>query len=109
MVAQTGRYKSNATGLANFVVEGERYWLHIAIVWPHHADWIKHIIERSDFEEALRAAGAICDDNRERQTHGYVVPAPFTHGISEQRVSWFRKGFETGDINQGDTFSASEL
>jgi len=109
LVAQTGRYKPNATGLANFVVEGEHYWLHIAIVWPHHADRIKHIVESIDIEEALRAEGAIGDDNLERQTHGYVVPDPFTHGISEQRVSWFRKGSETGDINQGDTFSDSEL
>jgi predicted metalloprotease len=60
-------------------------------------------------EEALRAAGAIGDDNLERQTHGYVVPDSFTHGISEQRVPSFRKSYETGDINQGDTFSASEL
>ena len=62
LVTQTGRYKPNATGLANFVVEGERYWLHIAIVWPHHADRIKHIVESSDIEEALRAAGAIGGD-----------------------------------------------
>jgi hypothetical protein len=58
---------------------------------------------------AMRAAGAVGDDNLERQTHGYVVPDSFTHGISEQRVPWFRKGYETGDTSQGDTFRASEL
>jgi predicted metalloprotease len=104
-----GHYKPNATGRADFVVEAERYWLHIAIVWAHHADRIKHIVESGDIEEALRAAGAVGDDNLERQTHGYVVPDSFTHGISEQRVPWFRKGYETGDTSQGDNFRASEL
>jgi hypothetical protein len=78
-------------------------------VWAHYADRTKGIVESGDIEEALRAASAVGDDNLERQTQGYVVPDSFTHGTSEQRVRWFRKGYETGDINQGDTFSSSEL
>jgi hypothetical protein len=78
-------------------------------VWAHYADRVKRIVEDGDINEALGAASAVGDDNLERQTQGYVVPDSFTHGTSEQRVRWFRKGYETGDINQGDTFSASEL
>lgn len=52
---------------------------------------------------------AVGDDNLERRIQGYVAPDSFSHGTSEQRVRWFRKGYETGDTNQGDTFSASEL
>jgi predicted metalloprotease len=49
------------------------------------------------------------DDRLQRQTQGYVVPDSFTHGTSEQRTRWFRKGLETGDIRQGDTFNARVL
>jgi predicted metalloprotease len=78
-------------------------------VWAHYADRAKHIVESGDIDEALRAASAVGDDNLQRQTRGYVVPDSFTHGSSAQRVRWFRKGYETGDINQGDTFGATEL
>ncbi len=78
-------------------------------VWAHYADRTRHIVESGDVEEALRAASAVGDDNLQRQTQGYVVPDSFTHGTSKQRVRWFRKGYESGDINQGDTFSASAL
>jgi len=81
----------------------------LAGVWAHYADRTKHLVEAGDIEEALRAASAVGDDNLQRQTQGYVVPDAFTHGSSAQRVRWFRKGYETGDINQGDTFGASEL
>jgi uncharacterized protein len=67
------------------------------------------LLEEGDIEEALHAASAIGDDAIQRQTSGYVVPDSFTHGTSEQRLRWFRKGFDTGDIRQGDTFSASNL
>ena len=73
-------------------------------LWAHYAQK-RGIIETGDFEEALRAASAIGDDNIQRQTQGRVVPDSFTHGSSEQRVRWFRRGLETGDIRQGDTFS----
>lgn len=67
------------------------------------------LLEEGDIEEALRAASAIGDDTIQRQTSGRVVPDSFTHGTSEQRLRWFRKGFDTGDIRQGDTFSANSL
>jgi len=74
-------------------------------VWAHYAQK-RGIIEPGDFEEALRAASAIGDDRLQREAQGYVVPDSFTHGSSEQRARWFRRGLETGDMRQGDTFSA---
>ena len=70
----------------------------LAGVWANHAQKSKNILEPGDLEEALRAANAIGDDQLQRQSRGYVVPDSFTHGTSEQRVRWFRKGFETGDL-----------
>lgn len=67
------------------------------------------MLESGDIEEALQAASAVGDDQIQRRTTGYVVPDSFTHGTSEQRLRWFRKGYETGDIRQGDTFSARSL
>jgi predicted metalloprotease len=78
-------------------------------VWAHHAQKMNDILEEGDIEEALNAASAIGDDKIQKQTQGYVTPENFTHGTSEQRVRWFRKGFVTGDISQGDTFDASSL
>ena len=78
-------------------------------VWAHHAQKMKNILEQGDIEEALRAANAIGDDKLQKEAQGYTVPDSFTHGTSEQRMRWFRKGFETGDIRQGDTFSAEVL
>jgi hypothetical protein len=73
-------------------------------LWAHHAQQMYDILEPGDIEEALRAANAIGDDRLQKQSQGYVVPDAFTHGTSEQRMHWFKKGFETGDINQGNTF-----
>jgi predicted metalloprotease len=70
---------------------------------------MRHILEPGDLEEALRAASAIGDDRVQKEARGYVVPDSFTHGTSEQRVRWFRRGFETGDLSQGDTFQAERL
>ncbi len=81
----------------------------LAGVWANHAQKMKQILEPGDLEEAIRAASAIGDDQLQKQAQGYVVPDAFTHGTSAQRVKWFRKGFETGDIRQGDTFNASDL
>lgn len=67
------------------------------------------ILEEGDIEEALTAASAIGDDRIQKQTQGQVVPDSFTHGTSAQRMRWFKKGYETGDISQGDTFSARDL
>ena len=67
------------------------------------------VLEDGDIEEALTAASAIGDDRLQKQSQGTVVPDSFTHGTSSQRMKWFKKGYETGDVNQGDTFSSSEL
>jgi len=67
------------------------------------------VLEAGDIDEALRAASAVGDDNIQRQTTGYVVPDSFTHGTSEQRLRWFKKGYETGDMRQGDTFNTNNL
>lgn len=81
----------------------------LAGVWAHHAQRTKNILEEGDVDEAVNAAGAVGDDRIMMQSQGYVVPDAFTHGTSEQRKNWFMKGFTTGDVNQGDTFSASNL
>ena len=81
----------------------------LAGVWTHHAQEMNNILEQGDIEEAMRAANAIGDDRLQKQSQGYVVPDAFTHGTSAQRMRWFKKGLETGDINQGDTFSAQSL
>ncbi len=81
----------------------------LAGVWAHHANQMKNILEPGDIEEALNAASQIGDDRLQRKFQGTVVPDSFTHGSSEQRVKWFRKGYETGDTKQGDTFSAEIL
>lgn len=67
------------------------------------------LLEAGDVEEALRAASAVGDDQIQRRTSGYVVPDSFTHGTSEQRLRWFKRGYETGDMRQGDTFGAQNL
>jgi predicted metalloprotease len=76
----------------------------LAGVWAHYAQQ-KGLLEQGDVEEALGAASAVGDDRLQRETQGYVVPDSFTHGSSEQRIRWFRRGLETGDIRQGDTFN----
>ncbi len=77
-------------------------------VWAHYMQG-KGVLESGDIEEALGAANAIGDDRLQKQAQGYVVPESFTHGTSAQRMYWFKKGFQTGDISQGDTFSAPDL
>jgi len=77
---------------------------YFAGVWAHYAQQ-KGLLEMGDIEEALGAASAVGDDRLQREGQGYVVPDSFTHGTSEQRSRWFRKGLETGDIRQGDTFN----
>jgi len=78
-------------------------------VWAHHAQKMKDILDPGDIEEALTAANAIGDDRLQKQATGRVVPDAFTHGTSAQRVYWFKKGYETGDVKQGDTFNAADL
>ncbi|MBD3748597.1 MAG: zinc metallopeptidase [Sphingobacteriales bacterium] len=78
-------------------------------VWAHHAQKMKDILDADDIDEALNAASAIGDDRLQKQATGQVMPDAFTHGTSAQRMYWFKKGYETGDIKQGDTFGSPEL
>jgi len=77
----------------------------LAGVWAHHAQRTKNILEPGDIEEAIRASGAVGDDRIQMQQQGYVVPDAFTHGTSEQRMEWFTRGYESGELADGDTFS----
>ena len=78
-------------------------------VWAHYAQQEKQWMEPGDLEEAVNTAQAIGDDTLQRQSQGSVVPDAFSHGTAEQRMAWFSRGFETGDLGQCDTFSASSL
>ena len=81
----------------------------LAGLWAHHADKARNIIEAGDIEEALTAAAAIGDDRLQKQSQGYVVPDAFTHGSSEQRVRWFKRGLREGRFDACDTFAADAL
>jgi predicted metalloprotease len=74
-------------------------------VWAHHADRSRQLLEAGDIEEALNAASAIGDDRLQQSSRGYVAPESFTHGSSAQRMRWFKRGFDSGDVNQCDTFA----
>ena len=78
-------------------------------VWANQAQAQLQWLEAGDIEEALNTASAIGDDRLQRQSQGTVVPDSFTHGTSEQRVRWFRNGFDSGDVGRCDTFGASQL
>lgn len=82
---------------------------YLAGVWAHHADRNWKVLEEGDIEEALNAATAIGDDRLQMETQGYVVPESFTHGTSEQRVRWFYKGLQSGDLKGGNTFETEKL
>ncbi|MBK7389035.1 MAG: neutral zinc metallopeptidase [Bacteroidetes bacterium] len=73
-------------------------------LWAHHAHELNNILEAGDIEEALTAANAIGDDRLQMESRGYVVPESFTHGTSDQRMFWFKKGFQSGLMSDGDTF-----
>ena len=77
----------------------------LAGIWAYHADRARQILEPGDIEEGLNAAAAIGDDRIQMQTRGYVAPESFTHGTSQQRANWFRRGFETGELRMCDTFA----
>ncbi|MBT9455801.1 MAG: neutral zinc metallopeptidase [Burkholderiaceae bacterium] len=78
-------------------------------VWAHHAQAARQILEQGDVEEALNAASQIGDDTLQRKSQGTVVPESFTHGSSAQRVTWFKRGLQTGAIAQCNTFEAKQL
>jgi uncharacterized protein len=78
-------------------------------VWAHHAQKSRQILEQGDVEEAMNAAAQIGDDNLQRKSQGQVVPESFTHGTSAQRVTWFKRGIQTGSLAQCNTFDARQL
>jgi len=122
---EVGHHVQNLLGISDRLAEargrlGERDYNALSVrlelqadffagLWAHHAQELNQILEPGDLEEALNAASAIGDDRLQMQAQGRVVPDAFTHGTSEQRVRWFRRGFETGDIREGDTFAAARL
>ena len=78
-------------------------------IWAHNADRSRQLLEQGDIEEGLNAAAAIGDDRLQKQARGYVAPESFTHGSSEQRVRWFKRGLESGSLQACDTFAAKSL
>jgi predicted metalloprotease len=120
---EIGHHVQNLLGISEKVqnararasqVEGNRLSVRLELqadclagVWAYHADRARNIIEEGDVEEALGAASAIGDDRLQKQSRGFVVPDAFTHGTSEQRVRWFRRGLESGDINRCNTFQVA--
>lgn len=105
--AQRGRLSQEEYNKLSVKLELQADYL--AGVWAHHANEMKQILEQGDIEEALNAANAIGDDRLQEQAQGYVVPESFTHGTSEQRMRWFRKGYESGLIKEGNTFNTPIL
>jgi predicted metalloprotease len=81
----------------------------LAGVWGYHAKSERHLIEAGDFEEGLRAAAAIGDDRLQKMSHGHVQPESWTHGSSEQRVTWLRRGMNSGDPAACNTFEGTPL
>lgn len=80
----------------------------LAGIWAHHADRSRDLLETGDIEEGLNAASAIGDDRLQRQAQGYVTPESFTHGSSEQRMRWFSRGYKGGQLDDCDTFNATQ-
>lgn len=78
-------------------------------VWAHYDQKMKNVIDPNDISEALNAANAIGDDRLQQESQGTITPDSFTHGTSAQRMYWFKKGYETGDLNQGNTFAEGAL
>ncbi|MGQ9368392.1 KPN_02809 family neutral zinc metallopeptidase [Azospirillum sp. ST 5-10] len=104
--AQAGRPQADANALS---VRQELQADCYAGLWANHAQRQRQILEPGDVEEALTAASAIGDDRLQRQAQGRVTPDSFTHGTSEQRVRWFRRGFEAGTLDACDSFAADRL
>lgn len=81
----------------------------LAGIWANHANRSRSVLEQGDIDEGLRAATAIGDDTLQKQAQGYAVPESFTHGSSEQRVRWFKRGLEAGEMKACDTFAQRSL
>jgi predicted metalloprotease len=107
-VQAAGRGKSKAA-VNSLSVRQELQADCFAGLWGHAANIDRNLLDPGDLEEALRAASAIGDDRLQREAGARVVPDSFTHGSSEQRMRWFRRGFESGDLQACDTFGAGQL
>jgi predicted metalloprotease len=102
--SQAGRAEGNALSV-RLELQADCF----AGVWGHHANRERRLIERGDFEEGLAAAAAIGDDRLQNISSGYIQPESWTHGSSEQRKTWLRKGLDTGNPEACDTFSSQQL
>lgn len=102
------RNQMNEAEFNKYMVRLELQADYFAGVWAHYVERA-NLLEKGDFQEALNAASAVGDDRIQTEAWGYVVPDKFTHGTSEQRMSWFNKGFESGTIQGGDTFNTSDI
>lgn len=100
------RSRMSETEFNKYLVRMELQADYYAGVWAHYASRMD-LLEEGDLDEALNAATAVGDDRIQQSARGYVVPDSFTHGTSAQRKRWFSRGFQSGDMNGGDTFSAS--
>ena len=98
--AQRGRISEEAYNRLSVRLELQADFL--AGVWAYHAQQRFNILEAGDLEEAINAASQIGDDTLQKRAQGYVIPERYTHGTSKQRVRWFRKGFESGKIRDGE-------
>ncbi len=100
MQSQTSEVQANKLSVA-LELQADFY----AGVWTHYNEQMNNVLEDGDIEEAMSAASAVGDDAIQKKVQGQVVPDAFTHGSSEQRMFWFKKGFQSGDLKQGDTFA----
>ncbi|MFA6234531.1 MAG: neutral zinc metallopeptidase [Bacteroidota bacterium] len=103
---QSMRSRLSETEANKYLVRLELQADYFAGVWAHYASRM-NLLEEGDLDEALNAASAVGDDTIQKSAQGYIVPDSFTHGTSAQRKKWFYKGFQSGDMNGGDTFSAA--
>lgn len=78
-------------------------------VWAHYDQKMKNVIDAEDIQEGLSAANAVGDDRLQKEFQGTVTPDTFTHGTSAERMYWFKKGYDTGDLSQGNTFAAGSF
>jgi predicted metalloprotease len=109
LLGTTAAHADHGTGAGSDSVRIELQADCYAGVWAYHANAQFSILQQGDVEAGLRAASSVGDDTLEKQAQGYVVPDSFTHGTSAQRVRWFERGLQHGDMNACDTFSSAEL
>jgi predicted metalloprotease len=101
------RARSNESGSNELSVRIELQADFLAGMWAHYDEQMFHSLEEGDIEEAMNAASSVGDDVLQKKYQGRVVPDAFTHGTASQRKEWFRKGYTSGDFDQGDTFKSN--